>query len=484
MGRIMALVKGNKLVQKKLKINNPKIPKEQDPVWPYLKSNWLSIYWRVGPFIKLILSFVLLISLCVYTFGISLFGISIDRGDFHTGYIIIWLLSPVVIYAGLKLAFIYYGRYAFWLLDGPKWMQMAQLLSPKNPSPGLKVIGTQLVTSRYLVTPGPNSSYNGWFRGHEIFFLFLSIGLMFFTGIGEDRVEILIFMERSLQLALSGLAVFLSICYMGYSATTGRKLFKPNRFFIFDRKNQTVSFHSTLLFRRMETYPWQEFEGRAVYGQYGYSTVLVHAPTGNILELQFMNAHWNNSGAVEAYSYVARFMDRSQSLPDEKEFERYLPEKEDISHLSEQQKINHLFLKDKLRKEKREKYHNPEANTVFSNIASFDMAVKEYPWLSAKNVWNAAHKYNREPNWDKWVRDKWGIAANEDYQVPKVDQVGEPEWFDAFYRFLKSNSGKIKYMDDESRIQFTQDWFEGTFPEQHWVDPVTADSYDQEEEFA
>jgi hypothetical protein len=35
----MALVKGNKLVQKKPKINNPKIPKEQDPVWPYLKKN-------------------------------------------------------------------------------------------------------------------------------------------------------------------------------------------------------------------------------------------------------------------------------------------------------------------------------------------------------------------------------------------------------------------------------------------------------------
>jgi hypothetical protein len=189
---------------------------------------------------------------------------------------------------------------------------------------------------------------------------------------------------------------------------------------------------------------------------------------GYILELQAPTVHWNNSGAVEAYSYVARFMDRSQSLPDEKEFERYLPEKEDLEGLTAGEYFAYMDEKDS----KRKKYHNPSADTVFSNIASFDMAVKEYPWLSAKNVWNAAHKYNREPNWDKWVRDKWGIAANEDYQVPKADQVGEPEWFDAFYRFLKSNSGKIKYMDDDARIKFTQDWFEETFPELHWVDSI------------
>jgi hypothetical protein len=484
MGRIMALVKGNKLVQKEPKIYNPKVPKEQDPVWPYLKKKYFSISCRINPLLKLTLSFCLLLTLSFYTIGISMLGISIDRGDFHAAFILIWLLSPLFIYSALKLIFKYYGRYAFWFLDGPKWMQMAQLLSPRNPSPGLKVIGTQLVTSRYLVTPGPNSTYNGWFRGHPFIFFAFCIGLMFFTGLGEDRVETLIFMERSLQLALSGVLTFISIFYVGYVLTTGKNIFKPNRFFIFDRKNQSVSFHSALLFRRMETYPWQEFEGRAVYGQYGYSTVLAHVPTGNILELQAPAVHWKNSGAVEAYSYVARFMDRSQPLPDEKEFERYLPEKEDVSHLSEQQKINHLFLKDKQRKEKREKYHNPEANTVFSNIASFDMAVKEYPWLSAKNVWNAAHKYNREPNWDKWVRDKWGIAANEDYQVPKADQVGEPEWFDTFYRFLKSNSGKIKYMDDDARIKFTQEWFEETFPELYWVDPITADSHDQEEVFS
>ena len=68
---------------------------------------------------------------------------------------------------------------------------------------------------------------------------------------------------------------------------------------------------------------------------------------------------------------------------------------------------------------------------------TFDFLVEEYPWLSAKNVWNAAHKYNREPNWDKWVRDKWGLAANEDYQVPDAEKEGEPEWFSKFYAFAR-----------------------------------------------
>jgi hypothetical protein len=31
-------------------------------------------------------------------------------------------------------------------------------------------------------------------------------------------------------------------------------------------------------------------------------------------------------------------------------------------------------------------------------------------------------------------------------------------------------------MDDDARIKFTQDWFEETFPEQHWVDSITAEN--------
>jgi len=39
-------------------------------------------------------------------------------------------------------------------------------------------------------------------------------------------------------------------------------------------------------------------------------------------------------------------------------------------------------------------------------------------------------------------------------------------------------------MDDDTRIMFFQDWFEETFPELHWVDPVTADNYEQEASFS
>ena len=88
-----------------------------------------------------------------------------------------------------------------------------------------------------------------------------------------------------------------------------------------------------------------------------------------------------------------------------------------------------------------------------------------------------------KPNWDKWVRDKWGLAANEDYQVPKNEREGEPAWFPQFLEFLVNNKKKIKSMDDETRILYTQEWFEATFPEFHWVDPVTADRDEQEEEF-
>ena len=454
--------------------------KAHNTVRLYLRDKGFSLFWRVAPFIKLVLSFVLIIILTFFTMGVFMVGTSIDRGDIQQGYMMLWILTPFILYGLLKYTFRYYGRYGFWLLDGPKWMKLAQLLSPKNPSPGSKVLGTQLATSRFLITPGPCSTYNGWFRAHSISLFFSLVGLMFFTGTKKYPIDFLTFMDPALQLSLSGVLIFLSLVHCGYILATGKNIFQPNRFFIFDRKTQRVSFHTGFFFRRMETYPWQEFEGRAMYGQYGNSTILVHVPTGNILEMQFHNAHWNNSGAVEAYSYVARFMDLSQALPNEEEFTGYLPDIGDLDSMSIAE-YSHLMNE---RDKRRDKYHNPPAGVVFGNIHSFDVLIEQYPWLSAKNVWNAAHRNNREPNWDKWVRDKWGIAANEEYQVPDNEKVGEPEWFNEFYQFLKSNRSKIKYMDDDKRIKFTQDWFEDTFPQLHWVDPITADKYDQEESFS
>lgn len=480
----MALVKGNKLVNKPLTKKRPKRPKEDNPAFPYLSSKWLSLYWRLAPFLKGMSSFLLLMGVTTYTLFAAVIGLAVSIHGIDIFYLLGWLLSPVILYFLLKFFLKYYGRYSFLVLDGPKWMKLAQLLSPKNPSPGLKVIGTQLVTSRFLITPGPCSTYNGWFRGHSVIAVFLAVGLICFTAISPSKdkpgIDILTFMDPVLQMALAGILTIISLFYAVYTLSTGKNIFQPNRFFIFDRKTQRVSFHTGFFFRRMETYPWQEFEGRAMYGQYGNSTILVHVPTGNILEMQFHNAHWNNSGAVEAYSYVARFMDLSQALPNEEEFTRYLPDVKNVDDLT----AGEYFAIMNERGKRRDKYHNPPAGVVFGNIHSFDVLIEQNPWLSAKNVWNAAHRYNREPNWDKWVRDKWGIAANEEYQVPDNEKVGEPEWFNEFYQFLKSNRSKIKYMDDDKRIKFTQDWFEETFPRLHWVDPITADKYDQEEVFS
>ena len=374
------------------------------------------------------------------------------------------------------------GWFRYFLVDGVSWWKTSSLLSPKNPSPGLKILGTQLVTSRFLVIPGPQSSYNGLVKGIIPYMCMMSFTLVLPIGISNEKAGI----QGDTGLAIS-LGFILLVSGMTYAfKMMGKPIYQPRRFFIFDRKEQTLSYHPSFFSRKMLTYPWVEFEGRAMaVHRSGYCCILIHAPTGNMLELQGADLHWNNAGAVEAYSYVARFMDLSQPLADEVEFERYLPRDEDLSHIKDEEEKVRMMLKSSWdRLDRRKKYHNPNADTVFSKMASFEQAIKEHPWLSAKNVWAAAHKYGKQPNWDKWVRDKWGIAANEDYQVAKSDREGEPEWFPQFFEYLKTNKNKLKYMDDDTRIMFFQDWFEETFPELHWVDPVTADSYEQEEVFS
>ena len=235
----------------------------------------------------------------------------------------------------------------------------------------------------------------------------------------------------------------------------------------------------------MVTYPWSEFEGRSVWAyRHGYHCKLIHAPTGNILELQGPDLHWNSAIATDAYSYVARFMDLSQPLIDMIEFERYLPIEGDFSHIQdEKEKVRQIMKASFKRSERRRKYHSPAVETVIAKLGSFTQAVQEHPWLSAKNIWAASHRYGLEPNWDKWARDRFGLAANEDYQVTESEREGEPDWFPQFLAFLIENTREIEKMDDEIRILFTQEWFEEAFPELHWVDPVTADRYEQEEEF-
>ena len=376
------------------------------------------------------------------------------------------------------------GKLRYLMTDGLSWFETGHLLSPKNPSPGSKVEGTQLITSRYLIVPGPESSYSGITKKLIPLFLFfllipLASGAVFQA---TYHYQYIVFINHTFHVYLTVFWFFASSAYFIWS--TGRPLYQPRRFFIFDRKKQTMSYHPAFLSRRMITRPWVEFEGRAVWEhRMGYSCKLIHAHTGQLLELQGPDLHWNNAEATEAYSYVARFMDLSQPLPDKKEFERYLPEKENLDHLSVNEYFKHMNERDRDSESRRLKYQNPPAHVVLGNIKTFDFLVEEYPWISAKNVWNAAHKYNREPNWDKWVRDKWGLAANESYQVADSDKEGEPEWFDKFYDFLKVNRRKIKPMDDDTRIMFIQNWFENTFPAEHWVDPVTADNYEMEEEF-
>jgi hypothetical protein len=480
----MALMKGTKLVEKPKKPK--KIRKEDDPISLYLKDEWLSLANRFSPFFHFLFKsiyFGILISWPI----ILLFQVMLYQEGDISGYpfVVVPMIFGISYYLALKKITIE-GKLRYLMTDGFSWFQTGRLLSPKNPSPGLKVQGTQLITSRYLIVPGPESSYSGFTKKIIPGFLFLLLVPFALAAAfqAEYHYQYIVFVDHTFHVYLTVVWFFASSAYFIWSM--GKPLYQPRRFFIFDRKKQTLSYHPAFLSRRMLTRPWVEFEGRAVWEQRaGYSCKLIHAPTGQLLELQGPDLHWNNAGAVEAYSYVARFMDLSQSLPNKPEFERYFPEDKELALISDKDaRIRHLFSKHDEREERRAKYQNPPADVVFGNIKTFDFLVKDHPWLSAKNVWNAAHKYNREPNWDKWVRDKWGLAANEDYQVPEDEKEGEPEWFDKFYAFLKANRRKIKPMDDESRIQFTQDWFEGTFPEQHWVDPVTADSYDLEEEFA
>jgi hypothetical protein len=480
----MALMKGTKLVKKPEKPK--KIRKVDDPVSLYLKDEWLSLTNRFSPFFSAFFKFLYIVLICCWPIGLLFLLLLYKHGDVSlSSFAIFILLFPVIYFLAFKV-FKVEGKLRYLLTDGLKLAVTGRLLSPKNPSPGLRVKGTQLITSRYLVSPGPNSSYNGGlFRTHLAVLVFF-IMAMFLVAMLYKKIPLdyLIIVNVSVHFKVAlGLSIIVGM-YFFY--ITGTPRYQPIRFFILDRKKQTLSYHPGLLSRKMVTKSWVEFEGRAVFEyRSGYSCKLIHAPTGQLLELQGPDLHWNNAGAVEAYSYVARFMDLSQSLPNKPEFERYLPEDKELALISDKDaRIRHLFSKHDEREERREKYQNPPADVVFGNIKTFDFLVKDHPWLSAKNVWNAAHKYNREPNWDKWVRDKWGLAANEDYQVPEDEKEGEPEWFDNFYAFLKANRRKIKPMDDDSRIQFTQDWFEETFPEEHWVDPVTADSYDQEENFS
>jgi hypothetical protein len=479
----MALMKGTKLVKKPEKPK--KLRKEDDPGSLYLKDEWLSLANRFLPLLHFLFKFIYFGILIFWPMILLILVVLYQKEDI-SGYpfVVVPMIFSISYYLAFKKITIE-GKLRYLMTDGFSWFQTGRLLSPKNPSPGLKVKGTQLVTSRYLIVPGPESTYSGITKKLIPGFLFLSLmplalGAIFHAEFNDKYVVIINF---NFHVYLTVAWFFASSAYFIWSM--GKPLYQPRRFFIFDRKKQTLSYHPEFLSRRMITRPWVEFEGRAVWEQRaGYSCKLIHAPTGQLFELQGPDLHWNNAGAVEAYSYVARFMDLSQPLPDKNEFERYLPEKENLDHLVESKKIKQSLATFYKQQERRRRYQNPPADVVFGNIKTFDFLVKDHPWLSAKNVWNAAHKYNREPNWDKWVRDKWGLAANEDYQVPEDEKEGEPEWFDKFYAFLKANRRKIKPMDDGSRIQFTQYWFEETFPEEHWVDPVTADSYDQEEKFS
>jgi hypothetical protein len=470
----MALMKGNKLIKKN---ENSKI---DDPVYPYLKNQKISVFERYSSHIHFFFKIIHRGNYLVFPFFFPfiLFGIFISLFPAYTIYIYIalYFISVYVVEKLIKNE----GALRYLLTDGLSWWQTGTLLSPKNPSPGLKVVATQLITSRFLVVPGPESSHNGFTR-HSITMLVLFSSMTLISVGGFDHV-ITEGANQSLIIMVGVVWFLISLAFTFYALKN--PMGSVRRFFIFDRKNQTVSFHTSFFSRKMKTLPWGEFEGRAVHEyRAGFSCKLIHAPTGNMFELQAADLHWNQYRAMEAYSYVARFMDLSQSLPDEKEFERYLPEKEDLSHLDSNEYFEYMDKKDEERQAKRKNYHNPSADTVFANIGSFDHAVKEYPWLSAKNVWAASHKYMLQPNWDKWVRDRSGLAVNEDYQVPENEREGKPEWLPQFLDFLTQNSKKIKHMDDDERIQFTQEWFEETFPELHWVDPVTADRYEQEEEF-
>ncbi len=483
MGGGMALMKGTKLVKKPQK--PIKLKKEDDPVSPYLKDQWLSLSKRISPFLHFLFKFIYF-SILIFWPLMLLFQVVLYQDGHISVYpfviiIIVFLASYYLSFKKITME----GKLRYLMTDGLSWFKTGHLLSPKNPSPGLKVIGTQLITSRYLVVPGPESSYSGITKRIVPFFLFfLLVPLVLAAAIqAEYGNQYIVFVNHTFHVYLTVVWFFSSSAYFIWSM--GKPLYQPRRFFIFDRKKQTMSYHPAFLSRRMLTRPWVEFEGRTVWEQrQGYSCKLIHAPTGQLLELQGPDLHWNNAGATEAYSYVARFMDLSQPLPDKTEFERYLPEKDNLDHLDEAAKIRRMFSDHDKREARREKYQNPPADVVFSNIKTFDFLVEEYPWLSAKNVWSAAHKYNREPNWDKWVRDKWGLAANEVYQVPDSEKEGEPRWFAQFYGFLKKNRREIGRMDDEARIQFIQNWFEKSFPEEHWVDPVTADTYEQEKAFS
>ena len=472
-------MKGNKPVKKNDLSRKGKAINKNELCFQYLTKEKLSIFNRLSTYAHYLLSKIFEINMILLPMVIGGLGVA-----YWLGYVPLFsffIYGTIITLSFLISRKIPEGRLSYILVDGLSWWETATLLSPQNPSPGVKVVGTQLVNSRFLVVPGPQSSYNGLARRVLPFLAFTSaIVLMPIWMLGGDDLEQ---GDKGLILSLAFIWIITgSFVLFKYS---NNPLGQPRRFFIFDRKRQTLSYHISFFSRKMVTYPWVEFEGRAVGAyRHGYLCKLIHAPTGNLLELQGPDLHWNNAGAVEAYSYVARFMDLSQPLPDEVEFERYLPEKENLDHLDDNEYFTYMSKKDKETKARRERYHNPNADTVFSKMASFEQAIHEHPWLSAKNVWAAAHKYGRKPNWDKWVRDKWGIAANEDYQVPDSEREGEPEWIPQFFECLKTNKNKLKYMDDDTRIMFFQNWFEETFPELHWVDPVTADSYEQEEAFS
>lgn len=475
----MALVKGGRLVKEPKKTKKIKLRNNNDPSFPYLKDKKLSLIKRLKSpihfFFRLFFEMNIILSAVFW----NLLAI---------GYVLGYLPAYAIVVYVIFLVASYYighntssGRWSYYFVDGMNWFKTASLLSPTNPSPGGRVMGMQLATSRFLILPGPQSSFNGFAR--KVIPFMACFSAMFVIPIG--MLEEINLTDNDQSLAISLTIIWFVVGGIFLFKYAREPLGQPRRFYIFDRKKQTVSYHKSFFSREMMTYPWVEFEGRSVWAyRHGYHCKLIHAPTGNVFELQGPDLHWNSAQATDAYSYVTRFMDLSQPLIDMIEFERYLPIEDDFSHIQdEKERVRQIMRASFQRDERRRKYHNPPIETVIAKLDSFTQAVKEYPWLSAKNVWAASHRYGLEPNWDKWVRDKWGLAANEDYQVPESEREGEPEWFPQFLAFLIENTQKIKHMDDDERIKFTQEWFESTFPELHWVDPVTADRYEQEEEF-
>ena len=121
------------------------------------------------------------------------------------------------------------GRWSYYFVDGLSWFKTANLLSPTNPSPGGRVMGIQLATSRFLILPGPQSSYNGFTRKVVPFLSLMSGSIL--VPIGVMREE-----ESSLGfLILVGIVWVIIGGYVLFKYSR-EPLGQPRRFYIFDRK--------------------------------------------------------------------------------------------------------------------------------------------------------------------------------------------------------------------------------------------------------